>query len=86
MPILYDFYCNKCQTGFEAFAKMKQMDTTCPNCGATAGRCLSTPRICLDGTDPAFSTAWDKWAKNHEDAAKRAYKRDDLGGRFHGDN
>ena len=84
--ILYDFFCNHCGTSFEAFAKMKEMRTQCPQCGKPAGRCLSTPRIALDGTDPSFSTAYDKWAKNHEQAAKIAHKRDDLGGNYHGDN
>ena len=86
MPFLYDFYCSKCKQTFEAFAKMKEMQKECPGCGAKAGRSLSVPHFKLDGTDPAYSTAWDKWAKQHEDAAKRAYKRDDLGGKYHGDN
>lgn len=86
MAFLYDFYCNKCKSAFEGFAKMKEMQKTCPNCGANAGRSLSVPHIALDGTDPSFSTAWDKWGKRHEDAAKRAIKRDDIGGKYHGDN
>ena len=84
--ILYNFYCSKCHTSFEAFAKMKDTDTQCPNCGGVAGRTLSMPRIKLDGTDPAFSTAYSRWAKVHEDAAKRAHKREDYGGNHHGDN
>lgn len=84
--ILYDFYCGKCHANFEAFAKMTELRKKCPQCGGVMGRVLSTPRIKLDGTDPAFSTEYRKWAKKHEDAAKRAYKRDDIGGNYHGDN
>ena len=84
--ILYDFYCSKCHHGFEAFAKIKQTRVECPQCGGPAGRCVSLPRIKLDGTDPAFSTAYDQWARVHEQAAKVAYKRDDIGGDHHGDN
>jgi len=84
--ILYDFFCSHCGKTFEAFAKMKEMQKPCLNCGKTCGRCLSTPRIALDGTDPAFSTAYDQWARKHEQAAKIAHKRDDYGGNYHGDN
>lgn len=84
--ILYDFYCRKCHQTFEGLAKIKQTVKECPTCGGNAGRVLTAPRIKLDGTDPAFQTAYDRWAKVHEDAAKRAYKRDDIGGKYHGDN
>ena len=84
--ILYDFWCKHCKASFEAFAKIKEMRKDCPHCGKPAGRCLSTPRIKLDGCDPAFSTEWDKWAKKHEQAARIADKRDDYGGQYHGDN
>lgn len=84
--ILYDFKCRDCGESFEGFAKISEREKDCPNCGGVAARQVSTPRIGLDGTDPAFPTAWDRWAKQHEDAAKRAYQRDDLGGQYHGDN
>jgi putative FmdB family regulatory protein len=84
--ILYNFYCNFCATPFEGFAKMTQTQKECPNCGKTAGRCLSMPRIKLDGCDPSFSTEYGKWAKRHEQAARIARKRDDFGGEYNGDN
>lgn len=86
MSWLYDFYCSHCEASYEALAKVKEMYKECPRCGKMGGRCLSVPRIKLDGTDPAFSTAYDKWAKTHEQAAKIAHKRDDYGGDYHGDN
>lgn len=84
--IMYDFVCAKCRETFEKFAKLKDTGATCPHCGGEAVRKVSTPRIKLDGTDPSFPSAWDSWGRKHEQAAKRAYKREDLGGRFNGDN
>lgn len=83
---MYDFRCSECSQTFETFARIEETSGFCPDCGALARRLISTPRIALDGTDPAFTTEWDRWAKKHEQAAKRAYARDDIGGRFHGDN
>lgn len=70
--ILYDFVCVHCQHTFEAFAKMKQTDTQCPQCGGVAGRALTAPRIRLDGCSGDFPTAADQWAKSRERDLKRA--------------
>lgn len=86
MRVLDDFLCGECGHKWEKFTRIEQKSDACPICGGVANRVLTPPRIKLDGTDPAFSTAYDRWAKVHEDAARRAYKRDDIGGQFHGDN
>ena len=58
----------------------------CEKCGGDAQFTLRAPRFVLDGCDPSYPTAWDRWAKVHEKEADRARKRDDFGGIHHGDN
>jgi len=63
MPI-YEYRCLACGEHFEALrpiADREQAD--CPACGSEAKFRVSAPRIALDGTDPAFPGAWDKWDK-----------------------
>ena len=55
---------------------MKQTDTECPKCGGIAGRCLTAPRIRLDGTDSGFPTAYDQWAKRRGKEVERARKHE----------
>ena len=87
MAILYDFNCEHCGATFEGLAKLGANAKKCPHCGSDAKRVpMAMPHIRLDGTDPAFSTAWDRWAKVHEAEHKRAIKRDDFGGKYRGDN
>lgn len=74
MPI-YDFICNKCEQKFEKLVKMadREKEVDCPNCnGGKAHMTVSPVRIALDGCDPAFPDAYDKWARVHEQAAKKA--------------
>lgn len=87
MAILYDFKCPGCGLAFEGLAKCGADAKECPGCGAEAKRVpVAMPHVMLDGTDPAFPSAWDKWARVHEQAHRRAIKRDDFGGKYHGDN
>ena len=72
--ILYDWRCTECNLKYEGMAKMVELKGTCPECGSESKRLISTPRITLDGTDDAFSTAYDKWGKIHEDEHKRNKK------------
>jgi hypothetical protein len=50
----------------------------CAVCGTDASRIISAPRISLDGTDPVYVTAYDKWAKRHEDKAKQERKQNEA--------
>ena len=50
----------------------------CSICGVDANRIISTPQIMLDGTDPVYVSAHDRWAKMHEDGAKAARKRNEA--------
>jgi putative FmdB family regulatory protein len=71
MP-LYQYKCLVCDEQFEAMQPMAdRKEHPCP-CGGS-GRQQITPVRFDDaamGRDPAFPTAYDKWAKRHEKAAK----------------
>jgi len=38
---------------------------------------MSSPSVQLDGTDPGFPDAYDKWAARHEKAGKLSDQLDD---------
>ena len=66
--ILYDFKCTDCNHLQENLVDSSITEVECEVCGHRATRQISAPTIALDGTDPGFPTAWDKWAKSHERA------------------
>lgn len=69
--ILYDFKCSECDAVEEGLVSSDVTKITCPTCQSlTMTRQISTPRIKLDGTDPGFPDAYDKWARQHEKAGK----------------
>lgn len=75
MP-LYVYHCDACGKTTEDMRKVEARydPTSCYFCGQPAA--LAVQPVALDyrgmGTDPAFPTAWDRWAKKHEkDAAKK---------------
>lgn len=68
MRILFEFEC-KDHGKFEALVEQSYKQAICPVCGIYAPKIISTPRISLDGTDPAFPDAYDQWEK------KRAAKQ-----------
>ena len=70
---LYDF---KCSTGHitEGFVNDTTTEVQC-ECGLVANRIISPIRISLDGTDPVFVAAYDRWAKRHEDKQKQEAKQ-----------
>ena len=49
----------------------------CPHCGNDASRIISSPRIKLEGLSGSFPTAYDSWARKHEEASKVAYKKNE---------
>tara|TARA_R110000796_G_scaffold64508_3_gene149514 strand:+ start:378 stop:551 length:174 start_codon:yes stop_codon:yes gene_type:complete len=44
----------------------RKKKTTCVKCGDKALLSPSTPTILLDGSDPNFVAAHDRWVKEHE--------------------
>lgn len=70
--LLFDFRCQSCNKLTEGFARSADVKAQieCKECGDQAVRIISPVRCKLDGTDPGFPDAWDKWAKMHEQGAK----------------
>lgn len=68
--LTYDYKCTDCGATEEHLVKdSSTMFVTCKVCGeAGAVRQLAAPRSKLDGSDPGFPDAYDKWAKQHEKA------------------
>jgi len=77
--ILYQYECRRCAHQFENLTSLSERDKqiTCSCCGGNARRIVTPVRSQLDGTDDAFTTAGDRWARIHEQEAKRE-PRDDY--------
>ena len=67
--LLFDFQCTSCTRKSEQFIDSSITQISC-SCGNVMHRTISTPRITLDGTDPGFPTAYDRWATQHEKAGR----------------
>jgi len=64
----YNYTCVSCDNSHEEFRCMceRKKKTTCVKCGDKALLSPSTPTILLDGSDPNFVAAHDRWVKEHE--------------------
>lgn len=69
MPI-YEYRCedNHVTEALTTIAN-RHNPITC-SCGKEATFIVSCPSVQLDGTDPGFPGAYDKWARRHEKAGK----------------
>ena len=74
MRIINDFQCSEGHTT-EHLVEHTQNTVVCPVCGKRAQRQLAAPRSKLEGITGAFPSAYDKWAKVHEQAAKAAQSK-----------
>lgn len=74
MKRMFDFHCKSCGDEFEKLVDTNIRTVTC-ECGGEASRMISTPTIGLDGTNPDFPTAYDKWANVREQRARVTAKR-----------
>ena len=72
-------YEHKCSKGHitEALVDYEATEVLC-ECGEVATRIISTPRIALDGTNPNFVGAYDRWARVREEKAKIEAKRNEA--------
>ena len=77
MRVIRDFKCPVCGV-FERFIDHTTETVDC-ECGSVANRQFSAPTIGLDGTDPSFPGAYDKWARIREDNARIKAKRSYAG-------
>ncbi len=74
MKTLRDYLCETCGTVQERFIDGETLAVNCA-CGAIANRVIGMPRVALDGTDPSFPGAYDKWARIREDRARQNAKK-----------
>lgn len=78
MKLLRDFFCDHCNMEQERYVDSETKAVSC-NCGHDARRVIGMPRVALDGTDPSFPTAYDKWASIREEnrvvKGRRSYQR-----------
>lgn len=64
--IIFDFRCETCDNKFEKLVSSDTYEVNCTQCDGTAKRCVSTPRVMLDGTDPSFPGEWGKWDRKRK--------------------
>ena len=65
----FDFKCTKCDHIEEQWVDSSEFYSTCPECGETTQRIISPVRTHFKGFGwPDYD---DKWAKDHERAAKK---------------
>ncbi len=71
MPV-YNYQCPKGHVT-EAMVSIsnRKEPITCKACNSMASFIISAPSISLDGTDPGFPGAYDKWARLHENAGSQ---------------
>jgi hypothetical protein len=74
MRKLRDFQCTRCERVYERFVGDDVTDMVC-ECGDMAYPVIGMPTIRLDGTDPSFPGAYERWARIREDNAKIKAKR-----------
>jgi len=65
----YDFQCTQCTHITEHWLQQAEPLNTCENCGETAKRVISAVPTQFKGF--GFPGADDKWAREHEKAAKK---------------
>jgi hypothetical protein len=73
MRRMYDFKCSE-EHITEGYVAYETTAISC-SCGKVANRIISPVRVSLDGTDPNFVAAYDRWAKRHEDKQKQEAKQ-----------
>lgn len=74
MKRIFEFRCAKEHT-IEKLVDDEVRSIECPHCRNEASRIISSPRISLEGITGAFPSAFDSWARKHEEATRVAYKK-----------
>lgn len=73
---IFEFVCPNNHRN-EALVSSLSMWIKCPECDLNASRVISAVRSQLEGITGAFPTAYDAWARKHEEATKVARKRNE---------
>ena len=76
MRVLNDFKCTQCEVQNEHFVDSTTKTVSCKSCGGEANRVLTACNFMLDPISGHFPGATDKWAKHHEQAAKKGTDSD----------
>lgn len=71
---IYDFRCAEGHIT-EKFIDSETRKIQCPECDAEAERVISPCNFHLDGCDPGFPGAYDRWAKDHKQRADSEAKK-----------
>ena len=72
MRQLIDLKCPDCGKQTERYIEDTQVPCIC---GKTMYKVIGMPRVALDGTDPGFPGAYDKWATIRENNAAEKRKK-----------
>ena len=66
----------KCEEGHitEKYIGYETVNTQCGVCSKDASRIVSPVRVSLDGTAPVYVSAYDRWARVHEEKRKQEQK------------
>lgn len=70
MRKLWDFRCPDGHVS-EHFVETEDRTVRC-ECGLEAQRIISPLKFSVDGSDPAWPTAHDKWVREHERAGSKS--------------
>ena len=67
MPI-YTYQCETCDNTQEEYREIRDRneDGVCIECGQPVLKSITAAHIILDGSDPNFVAAHDRWVKHHE--------------------
>jgi hypothetical protein len=74
MRILLDFKCTKCGLTEERFIDSSLTEDKC-SCGGVSKRIISMPTVKLDGTNPDFPGAYEKWANDRVRRAEKHHRK-----------
>lgn len=75
MP-LYEYKCGHCDHSYSQFRCVaERAGSECPHCGSIADKVISRTTFHLNGADPGFPTASDKWERRHEHGNMSELKR-----------
>lgn len=72
---LFEFVCRSGHVS-ESLAYPETQEILCRTCDEPAQRIISAVRSKLEGITGDFPTAYDKWARVHEEANRQARKRE----------
>jgi putative FmdB family regulatory protein len=69
--MLFDFRCGQCKALEEHWVTSSTTQVRCKKCGGAANRVISGTMTSLDPISGDFPGATLKWARHHEQAAKK---------------